>query len=331
MKKALILIVDDRPENLLTLEHLLEDDDVGTVRAESGYEALDRTLDHDFALILLDVQMPGMDGYETAELLRGNKKTKHIPIVFVTAALKERDNIFRGYDSGAVDYMLKPLEPTVLKSKVNIFLEMYRRGEQLKEKTRELDMKIVELEELQQQLEETNEQLRLLSTVDGLTGLLNRRRFDEILEQEWLRGARNKTPLSVVLVDIDHFKAFNDYYGHIKGDKCLRIVAGGLSDAVQRHVDRLARYGGEEFAAILPDTDLEGAEQVANRIRESIEELNVEHKTSSTAGNVTVCVGVASMIPDHDAAPTALLEYADRALYLAKASGRNQCRVFYLD
>ncbi len=176
------------------------------------------TLDHDFALILLDVQMPGMDGYEVAELMRGgNKKNKHIPIIFVTAASKASSHIFKGYESGAVDYLLKPLIPIVFQSKVGVFIELFAQKEALREKTQEFDRKLVELEELQQQLEETNEQLLMLSTTDGLTGLLNRRRFDEVFNEEWKRGGiRSQSSLSLIILDIDHFKAYNDTYGGIR-------------------------------------------------------------------------------------------------------------------
>lgn len=331
MIKATILIVDDRPENLLTLECLLEAPDIEIVRANSGNEALARTLDHDFALILLDVQMPEMDGYETAELLRSNAKTRSIPIIFLSAAQKERQHVFKGYDSGGVDYILKPFEPVVLKSKMRIFLDMYRQRHQLEQKTRELDAKLVELEEVQQQLEEKNEQLRRLSIRDGLTGLINRRRFDELMKTEWKRGLRNQHPLSVVIVDIDHFKAYNDHYGHLVGDDCLCRVAETLSVSLHREVDRVCRYGGEEFIAILPDTSMEGAVQVAERMRRNVCELRIRHKGSDTADYLTISVGVSCAVPRLDRHVAQLLDSADSALYEAKKSGRNCCRTFSTD
>lgn len=327
MKKAKILIVDDRPANLLTLESLLDRPDVHVVRANSGEEALAQTLDHDFALILLDVQMPGMDGYEVAELLRGNRKTRHIPIIFVTAALSNMKQVFRGYESGGVDYLFKPLDDMVFKSKVGIFLELYWHKQQLEEKTRELDGKIVELEELQQALEESNEQLRLLSSMDGLTGLLNRRRFDEIIMEEWQRNLRLQEPLSLLLVDIDHFKAYNDSYGHIRGDNCLKKVAQRLSESLQRHVDKVARYGGEEFGVILPSTDAAGAMEVAQRMCRAIRALEIEHCASCACKTVTVSVGVSTVVPRQGLHHAELIDLADTALYRAKEGGRNQCQM----
>jgi diguanylate cyclase (GGDEF)-like protein len=323
MKAISILIVDDRLENLLVLEQVLESPELNIVRANSGQEALERTLDHEFALILLDVQMPVMDGYETANLLRGNKRTKNIPIIFVTAATKDRSQVFRGYGSGAVDYLFKPLEVDVLKSKVKIFLELYHQRRLLQEKTRELDAKVMELEALQSKLEDSNERLRLLSSLDGLTDIPNRRFFDETMTREWQRGTRRQKPLSLILVDIDHFKAFNDAYGHVMGDDCLKRVARGLKQSILRDVDTMARYGGEEFAAILPETDETGAVLIIQRMLENIKNLGIVHRDSPTADHVTVSFGLSTMVPHQDSDPTQLIESADRALYLAKKSGRN--------
>ncbi|MCG7588429.1 diguanylate cyclase domain-containing protein [Photobacterium sp. OFAV2-7] len=320
-----ILIVDDRPENLLALEGLLDPFNIELIKANSGEEALAHTLDHDFALILLDVQMPGMDGYEVAELMRGNKKNKHIPIIFVTAASKAPSHIFRGYESGAVDYLLKPLIPVMFQSKVGVFIELYEQKEALREKTQEFDRKLVELEELQQQLEETNEQLLLLSTTDGLTGLLNRRRFDEVLNEEWKRGIRSQQPLSFIILDIDHFKAYNDTYGHQAGDDCLREVARTLASVPLREMDKIARIGGEEFAIILPETDNEGAMLAAQRIRASIDELDIPHSSSLSHQHLTISVGVSTVVPDLAFSSRKLLEAADDALYEAKRRGRNCC------
>ncbi len=326
MTTVSILIVDDRKENLMALESLLESPEVAIISAESGEEALGKTLDHEFALILMDVQMPGLDGYETAELMRGNKHTRNIPIIFVTAARKDDVCIFKGYDTGAVDYLFKPLEPIILKSKVGVFLELHRQNIALKENTQELDAKIAELEELKKQLEESNEKLKLLSSLDGLTGLLNRRSFDELLLKEWQRGIRNQKPLTLILIDIDHFKSFNDSYGHIAGDHCLKEVALGLERSIHRDIDIIARYGGEEFAAILPATDEEGAKMVAERIRMNISQLEIEHSVSMPYQHVTVSLGASSVIPSKEQSPTVLIAAADAALYLAKAQGRNCCR-----
>jgi diguanylate cyclase (GGDEF)-like protein len=327
MRKTPILIVDDRRENLLTLESLLDSPELQLVRAGSGNEALAKILDYEFALVLMDVRMPGMDGYETAELMRGSTRSRSIPIIFVTAARMDREHMFKGYDSGAVDYLFKPFEPQILKRKVGIFLELHRQRRQLEEKTRQLDAKILELEVLQKELEEKNAKLELLSSLDGLTGLFNRRYFDQNLKKEWKQARRDKTPLSLLLVDIDYFKDYNDTYGHLEGDDCLCKVAHSLYEALLRPTDIVARYGGEEFTAILPNTGSEGAKKVAQRMMDQVGRLGIDHKTSSVAETVTISIGGSSVLPTEKLAATWLLDRADKALYQAKEEGRNTFRM----
>lgn len=324
MDNLAILIVDDKPENLLTLESLLEAPGLDIVRANSGDEALSKTLDHDFAVVLMDVKMPGMDGFETAELMRGNSKTRNIPIIFVTAQRFQEDQVFKGYESGAVDYLIKPLQPTVLQSKVRFFLEAHRQRLQLEQKTRELDAKLVELEELQQLLEESNLKLKRLSARDALTGLPNRRSFDDTFAREWQHALRDKEPLSLIIMDIDHFKNYNDTYGHVAGDYCLQQVARALEGASQRGVDMVARYGGEEFTVILPDTDAIGAETVAGKMMRAVSELSIEHTTSSACSHVTISLGGATIVPGDGDSMITLVETADKMLYKAKKQGRNR-------
>ncbi|RTR34242.1 diguanylate cyclase [Shewanella atlantica] len=316
-----ILIVDDKLENLITLERLLEHFDVDLIRASSGKEALAHLLDNDFALVLLDVKMPDMDGYEVAELMRGNSRTKQIPIIFVTAESRGDALIFKGYEAGAVDYLLKPLNASIFRSKVGVFVDLFNQKHALKLKTLEFDQKLAELEELQQQLEETNEQLLMLSTTDGLTSLYNRRKFDDIYLEEWQRASRSQNPISLVMLDIDHFKLYNDTYGHHKGDDCLRTIASALQAMDIRHLDKIARIGGEEFAVILPDTDGDGAMLVAERARLAIENLNIPHETQFN--KVTASFGVSSIIPKREITPKFLMKAVDEALYESKKRGRN--------
>lgn len=322
-----ILIVDDRPENLLTLEVLLDNPELNIVKAASGNEALGCLLQYEFALVLLDVQMPEMDGFETAELMRSTRKTKHIPIIFVTASHTEKQYIFKGYHSGAVDYLFKPLEPAVLNSKVDVFLELQRQKNQLQAKTRELDAKILELKEAQTQLKERNEQLKLLSSLDGLTHIHNRRRFDEVLQSEWQRAMRSREPLCLIMLDVDYFKAYNDHYGHPAGDFCLQRIAKALASVLKRPMDIVARYGGEEFCAILPGTDAEGGAKVAENLRRVVEQLGMEHAESAQLGYVTVSLGISAIVPCLETYSTDLVKAADKALYRAKSLGRNRCEV----
>ncbi len=327
MQKTPILLIDDQKENVLTLESLLAHPDLHIVRAESGDEALSRILEYPFALILIDVQMPGMEKYEIAEQLRSRSQSSSVPLLFVTAARLDREHMFKGYELGVVDYIFKPLEPQILTRKVTLFLELHRQRQQLSEKTRELDAKILELEVLYKEFEERNAELERLSSLDGLTGLFNRRYFDDNLVKEWKQAVRNNTELSLLIVDIDYFKNYNDYYGHLAGDDCLRKVAQSLYEALMRPSDIIARYGGEEFTAILPNTGSGGAARVARRMMESVAQLAIEHQASPVADTVTVSIGAASSFSDGKLSATSLLGRADKALYEAKKNGRNCFRM----
>lgn len=173
------------------------------------------------------------------------------------------------------------------------------------------------------EIKKKQEDLRVLSTMDSVTGLKNRRCFDIHLDREWRRALRNSTPLAVIMLDIDHFKPYNDTYGHIKGDECLRLVARALCCAARRAGDIVARFGGEEFAVVLPLTNGSEAAEIAGRMRQSVEELDILHESSKVRSSVTISAGVASMVPTFEVSHAALLEQADRALYAAKKKGRN--------
>ncbi len=330
MDKTPILLVDDQKDTATNLESLLNNPDLLIVRAQSGEEALNRTHEYPFAVILIDVQMPE-DGYEIAELLRSIAPLRTTPLLFISAARMDREHMFKGYDLGVIDYIFKPVEPQILTRKVTMFLELHRQRRQLGEKTRELDAKILELEVLYKELEERNATLERLSSLDGLTGLFNRRYFDDNLIKEWKQATRNNSPLSLLIVDIDYFKNYNDYYGHLEGDDCLRKVAQSLYDALMRPADIIARYGGEEFTAILPNTNSEGAMMVARRMMAHVAQLAVVHEGSSVADAVTVSIGASSGFPSDKLPPTSLLDCADKALYEAKKSGRNSFRMRLAD
>lgn len=325
-----ILLVDDRPENLMAMEAVLEHPDLNIVKAHSGNEALAATLERDFALVLLDVQMPGMDGFEVAQLMKKNEKTRYIPIIFLTAISKEKKYIFKGYQTGAVDYLLKPLETTILKSKVDVFLQLHRQKQQLRRQTLMLDEKVTQLLALQKELEFANRQLENLSITDGLTGIANRRRLDNFLETEWWRSVRKFTPLSLIMIDIDLFKNYNDHYGHVAGDKCLRQVARALEAGIKRPSDLVARYGGEEFVAVLAETDATGAHLVVDILMENVRALKIPHAASDVSPYVSVSQGLATMVPNRNSSPEQLLKAADKALYKAKNSGRNQIKTIVI-
>lgn len=314
-----ILIVDDRPENLFVLESVLENMNCNIIRALSGNEALSLMLDYKFALVLLDVQMPEMDGFETAELMRSSSRTRYIPIIFVTAISKEQKCIFKGYEVGAVDYLFKPIEPVILQSKVRVFIELYNQKLLVEEQSRLLKLRVQELTELRA----INNRLEDLSMKDSLTGISNRRHFDQYIKTSFKSCMRSGKPLSLIMIDIDHFKLYNDNYGHQKGDDCISRVAKTMLNAVKRPMDLVARYGGEEFAVVLNETDKDGAKIVAKEIRSDINGLSLPHEYSYIAPHITLSLGVATIIPSNSCSIKEFINRADKALYRAKQSGRN--------
>ncbi len=319
-----VLIVDDKPENLMVLEVLLEGMECNVVKATSGNEALGLMLEYNFALVLLDVQMPDMDGFETAELMRGSERTRYIPIIFVTAISKEKISIFKGYEVGAVDYLFKPIEPIILKSKVKIFIELSTQKKLLEEQSELLELKIKELIELKND----NSRLENLSFHDGLTRIANRRSFDQYIEKAWKGSIRSNTALSLIMIDIDSFKMYNDNYGHLKGDDCLIYVARTLGSSIKRPMDFVARYGGEEFIFILPDTDSEGASKVAERIKNNIGVISIPHEFSEVSKYVTISQGIVTIYPSIEDKLEESIHNSDLAMYRSKQLGKNLITAF---
>lgn len=263
-------------------------------------------------LVLLDIIMPGMDGFEVAHRIRQLEQDGDwTPIIFLTARASE-DDLKRAIEVGGDDYLVKPVSEVVLKAKVSAMQRIAQMRSALLVLTRKLD--------------DANRELTRLSAVDGLTGIANRRRFDESLLREWRRASRTGVPVSLLVADVDYFKPFNDNYGHQVGDECLKAVARTLELKLRRPTDLVARYGGEEFAAILPETSIEGALAVAEVMREGIEALAITHRFSGVARVVTISVGVATITPERgdEGGFVDLIKTADDALYRAKKLGRNR-------
>lgn len=289
-----VLIVDDQPAVAGALARLLKEDYRVQV-AVSGERALrliDSTAPPD--LILLDVEMPELGGYDLCRILRERPDTRHLPVVFVTARGSVEDEEY-GLRIGAVDYISKPFYPAVVRARVRTHMNLKIRTDMLEK----------------------------LAMVDGLTGVPNRRHFDEHLREEWARFRRHGHPLGLIMLDVDHFKAYNDHYGHGAGDGCLTRVARALSDALHRPCDLLARYGGEEFVALLPDTDGPGLLHVAGVLQRALADLALPHAVSPTADVVTASMGLGLASMNMGDARE-LLHATDEALYQAKEGGRNR-------
>jgi len=307
-----ILIVDDEIAAIQMLRKTLNG--MGELfYAMGGQEALDRVRQEAVDLVLLDANMPGLDGYATCRLLQ--QDFPEIPVIFITAASDFASEV-RALDAGALDFISKPINPLVVRARVNVHL----------------------------QLKAQSDLLRNLTILDPLTGIHNRRALDERLVMEWRRAQRNHHPLALLMIDIDHFKGYNDHYGHIQGDDCLQQVAEAIAGLVKRAGDLVARYGGEEFAVLLAETSQEEALTLAERIRATVEALSIPHAASSTGPVVSLSIGVAVCTPlppkGEELAPWApadnpeqesgihlakdLFDQADKALYAAKLAGRNR-------
>ncbi|MCB1876173.1 MAG: diguanylate cyclase [Chromatiales bacterium] len=290
-----LLIVDDNHANIELLASAFPEDYTVSF-ATGGHTALQRAATEPLPdLILLDILMPDMDGFEVCRQLKNDPKTRDIPILFVSAKQQPHD-LVSGFRAGGADYITKPFDLSVVRARVDVHLKLKQRTDLLATE----------------------------ASLDGLTGIANRRSFDRTLLSEWERARRDQTSLAVLMLDVDHFKNYNDYYGHSAGDLCLRKIARTLSDNLMRPGDLVARYGGEEFAMLLPGTDQRGVVEVAERLLNAIREIEIPHRSSSTAAHVTASIGCAVTHPGNHASSTELMTIADKALYRAKVNGRNQ-------
>ncbi|MGE4552551.1 MAG: diguanylate cyclase [Desulfovibrionaceae bacterium] len=308
-----LLIVDDSETSRLLLSAILKGEGFSDlVFAPSALDALN-LLDsqaHTIDLVLMDLNMPDMDGIEALRRIKAGGPMRDIPILMVTADDSDA-NLERAFEAGATDYITKPVSKVELRARVRAGLRLKRETDNRKERERELEALTRELKEISNQ--------------DGLTGVANRRCFEASYAREWLRCRREGVPLSLLMIDIDFFKNYNDAYGHLQGDSCLKTVARVLRHQGNRRAgDLSARYGGEEFVVLLPNTDLDGALKVAHNIRRELDSAAMPHANSTAADHVTVSIGAACVIPTADIGPEDLLGDADRALYQAKRDGRDR-------
>ena len=304
-----ILVIEDSKSSLKRLCDYIQKMCFHPLSAETGHQGIDVFLNERPDLVLLDIIMPDIDGFEVARQIRQLEPLgEWTPIIFLSSLSKDQD-IENGIAAGGDDYLLKPVSEVVLGAKIRAMQRIIQMRQSLVVLTRKLDT--------------ANQELKRLTSLDGLTGIANRRHFDAMLVREWRRAMRLGEELSIVMADIDFFKQYNDTFGHQSGDECLRQIAQILSLSLDRGGDLMARYGGEEFAAILPGTSLSGASFVAEQMRKAVSELNISHP-GTAFGHVTASFGVASAIAMPETDPQDLVGAADLALYKAKHRGRNR-------
>lgn len=294
--RSRILVVDDDPSTVELLEIFLRDEyDVSV--ATHGEQAIELCRERLPDLILLDVMMPGPDGYEVCRRLKSDPATREAPIIFVTARDEVEEEI-KGLEAGAVDFLTKPVHRAIVRARVRTHVLLKQQAVKLRD----------------------------MAMTDILTGVANRRCIEERLDSEWRRCRRNHVPLAVIMIDIDHFKLYNDAYGHQTGDNCLQHIASALKLGLRRPGDLLGRYGGEEFLCLLPETTLERAVERADELGRSVMALNIVHAASAGRRVVTISRGVSATIPATDTELAELLEVADAMLYEAKNAGRNRTK-----
>lgn len=315
-----VLLVDDQAIVAEALRRMLADEaDIDYHFCSDPAQAISEAIAFKPTVILQDLVMPDIDGLMLLKFFRSNPLVKSVPIIVLST--KEDPKIkSEAFELGASDYLVKFPDRIEVIARIRAHSRSFLAQQQRDEAYRAL-------RELQKELEAKNSELERLSSLDGLTGIANRRIFDEFLRREWLRAARDGTAISLILIDIDHFKKFNDGYGHQGGDDCLRKVARTLAATVKRPSDLVARYGGEEFAVVMPDTDREGAAKIAEALRAGIDGMNLTHEYSTTSDHVTISLGVATMPPSGTTAPEELVAKADEALYRSKENGRNQFQI----
>ena len=293
MDNNTIMIVDDQTLNLHLLKDVLKEYTV--ILAKDGEQALKILKEDNLPdLILLDILMPGMSGFEIIKIIKHSDRTRDIPVIFITG-LNSAEDEEEGLNLGAMDYIVKPFNPAIVRARVRNTLRF----------------------RAQQKMLET------MVHIDGLTEIPNRRNFDVILNREFKSAVRNKKWLSLIMIDVDQFKHYNDNYGHAKGDEALIRIAKTIKSCLKRPDDFVARYGGEEFAVILPNTDEVGGKKVAENIRQAINSINIKHQKPEGDPWLTISLGGYSSIPEQFQNEQIFIEKADACLYKAKHNGKN--------
>lgn len=316
---CVVLLVDDQMMVAEGIRRMLEaEPDIEFHYCNDPKKAVDVAAGIKPTTILQDLVMPDIDGMTLVRVYRNHPAVNNVPVIVLSSKENSLDKS-EAFSNGASDYLVKPPDKIELIARIRAHSRSYLAQQQRDEAFRALHT-------LQKELEIKNAELERLSTTDSLMGIANRRSFDDFIDKEWRRAMREEKQLSVILIDIDHFKAYNDHYGHQGGDNCLRKVAVKLSECLKRGGDMIARYGGEEFVVVLPNTGEQGAIAIAEELRAGIEAMGLNHEYSTIADHVTISLGAASMVPTQRTSVSELINVADEALYAAKEAGRNRCQ-----
>lgn len=295
-RKQLVLIIDDQKTNLKILGDILRQD-TDIMLAQSAEQGFRKAEAYQPDLILLDVLMPDISGFELIKKLKHNSQTSSIPVIFITA-LNDSSHEEQGLRLGACDYIYKPFHAAIVQARVRLHLQLARQRKMLEQ----------------------------LAHIDPLTGIANRRKYDQVLDLYWRTALRQHSTLSIVMLDIDHFKEYNDHYGHAAGDKVLHQIAHRLKDSLKRPNDFIARYGGEEFVLLLPESDDQGSRQLIEQCLQAVEDLQLPHDYSPVSNIVTLSAGGLSCQPSQNQEPLDAIKQADAMLYQAKQCGKNRVR-----
>ncbi|MDZ8239964.1 MAG: diguanylate cyclase [Nostoc sp. ChiQUE01a] len=339
IKPVEILVVEDEYILAINLQEILESLGYTVIDiADSAEAAIEKASKLRPNLVLMDICLhTEMDGIQAAEQIWNHLQ---IPVIYLTGH-SDKSTVERATLTLPFGYILKPVRDQELYVAIQTALNRYQREQFLSIELQKIKDAMIPVDPnlcvkcpthvdsihqlvAYQQMQATNEELKRLVNLDPLTQIANRRRFDECFYVEWRRLKRERLPLSLILLDIDFFKRYNDAYGHLMGDNCLRQVASALKSIVQRPADLVARYGGEEFVVILPNTEHEGAIYVAKKMLEAVRNLAIPHAKSGICAYLTVSIGFVSIVPNSKFLPQDLIEAADKALYTAKHQGRDR-------
>jgi diguanylate cyclase (GGDEF)-like protein len=321
-----ILVIDDRREARRLIQSFLVEGGFQEVitasSAEEGFGILGLEPkaaagnSPEIDLILLDIVLEGINGLDACRMIKGDPRLADIPVVMMTG-YSDPSYINTAFEAGAIEFLLKPIQKMELIARVRSIMHFKQEVAKLKEREQYLTS-------ITDALKDANARLARLSHVDGLTGIANRRYFDEMFRKLLASATRLSIPIALLMLDIDHFKSYNDLYGHLAGDDCLKTLATSLNDSIKRGSDFIARYGGEEFSIVLLGTDMEGAVTVAEEIQKHLAELNVTHEGSTCSDKVTLSIGVAACVPEPQVGPEQIIAWADKALYRAKKKGKDR-------